>query len=75
MLKICNVNFPEGKLHIKRIAADGKGKGISITVGAEPLMVKYLEERKFQLYYGSTAIKFMASKRKAQGRGLPAQQN
>ena len=73
LLRVCNVNFPEGKLHIKRVASDGNG--ISLTVGAEPLMVKYLEERNFQLFCGSTVIKLKDAKRGGKGRGPTAMQN
>ena len=48
LLRRCNVNFPEGKLHIRSIIPDGNGK--TIIVGAEPMMVKYLEEKKFFQY-------------------------
>ena len=56
LLKACNVGIPEGKLHIKWCSADSNG--ISIAVAAEPEMVKYLQERKFQLHCGSTVVTF-----------------
>ena len=60
LLKACNVGFPEGKLHVKWCNA--MSDGINITVAAEPEMVEYLRERKFQLHCGSTVITFRESK-------------
>ena len=72
LLQRCNVNFPEGKLHIRSVIPDGNGK--TIIVGAEPMMVKYLEERKFRLNCGSTVIELREGRRAVKGRKTPVLQ-
>ena len=60
LLRLCNAGFPEGKLHIRGHFEDDNGK--NIVVGAEPPMVKFLEERKFRLCCGAASVEFWEKK-------------